>query len=237
MSIIGLDSVASRGGQTQSSQNSVMGKDDFLHLLVAQLQAQDPMNPMDSTGFTAQLAQFSSLEQLQNINSSLNGIGTSQAILKNSQAVSFIGKQITAVGNSVAVTDGNSGDFLINLDQDAAEVYIKVYDEEGNFVRDIDAGELPAGRNAISWDGMDHLDGRVPDGVYYFEAMAVDADGQSINTVTFTSGIVTGVNYRDGIAYLVLNDQEVPMGNVFEVSEPRDEGAVFEPFFSRHNDR
>ena len=71
MSIVGLNQVSSQGATTSAAKSQTMGKDDFLRLLVTQLQAQDPLNPMDSTGFTAQLAQFSSLEQLQNINSNL----------------------------------------------------------------------------------------------------------------------------------------------------------------------
>ena len=68
MAIVGLDQVGSRAAQTAESKKSVMGKEDFLHLLVTQLQNQDPLNPSDSTEFTAQLATFSSLEELQNIN-------------------------------------------------------------------------------------------------------------------------------------------------------------------------
>jgi flagellar basal-body rod modification protein FlgD len=92
-----------------------MGKDDFLHLLVTQLKAQDPLNPMDSTAFTAQLAQFSSLEQLQNINSTLGTLNASQAESTNSQAVQFIGKTITAVGDSLEVRNGQSEDLHFSL--------------------------------------------------------------------------------------------------------------------------
>ena len=222
MSLMGLDSVSSRGGQTQSTQSNVMGKNDFLHLLVAQLQAQDPLNPMDATGFTAQLAQFSSLEQLQNINTTLGSIGTSQAILQNSQAVGFIGKDITAIGNSVVVADGQSSDMQFTLSEDADKVYVKVYDHNGTFIRDIEAGAMQAGENSVSWDARDYLGGQAPDGVYHYEVMALDAEGQSVDSTTFTSGRVTGVNYHDGLAYLVLGDHEVAMGNVVEVSDPQE---------------
>ena len=160
MAMIGLDSVQSRGGQTRSPQTQVMGKDDFLHLLVAQLQAQDPLNPMDSTGFTAQLAQFSSLEQLQNINDALGTMGTSQAVQTNSQAVGFIGRQVTAIGDRVQVVDGQSSALQVNLEQDAAAVHVKLYDMNGSFVRDFETGPQAAGQAGLTWDGMDYLGGR-----------------------------------------------------------------------------
>jgi flagellar basal-body rod modification protein FlgD len=219
MGIMGLDSVSSLGGQTNSAQKQVMGKDDFLQLLVAQLQAQDPLNPMDSTEFTAQLAQFSSLEQLQNINGSLDNIGTSQSVLTNSQAVSFIGKEVTAVGNSVYVQNAESVDMQFNLNQDAAAVHIKVYDADGNFIRSFETGPKQAGQNSATWDAVDYLGGHVPDGAYSYDVMAVDADGNAIGATTFTSGLVTGVNYKNGQAYLLTEQQEIPMGNVVQVKD------------------
>ena len=220
MSIVGLNQVSSQGGTTAAAKSQAMGKDDFLRLLVTQLQAQDPLNPMDSTGFTAQLAQFSSLEQLQNINSNLGSIGSSQAVLTNSQAVGFIGKNITALGDRIYVNNGQSGPLQVNLDTDAASVYFKVYDLNGNFIRDIEAGNMAAGQQSVTWDGRDYLGGQVPDGAYRYEVMAVDADGNAIETTTFTSGTVTGVNFKDGLAYLLTDNQEIPLGNVVQVINP-----------------
>ena len=220
MTIVGLDSVQSRGGQTQSAQNQVMGKDDFLNLLVAQLQAQDPLNPMDSTGFTAQLAQFSSLEQLQNVNDNLETLGTSQSIQTNSQAVGFIGKDVTAKGNQVQVADGQSTGLQVDVDEDAASVHVSIYDKNGTFIREFRTGAMAAGQGTIAWDAMDYLGGQVPDGQYEFDATAVDANGESVDITTFTSGRVTGVNYKDGQAYLLTENQEIPMGSVVQVTDP-----------------
>ena len=77
-----------------------MGKDEFLKMLVAQLKHQDPMNPMDGTAFTAQLAQFSSLEQLQNINTQLTSFTKQQQSLGNAQAVNLIGREVLAKGDT-----------------------------------------------------------------------------------------------------------------------------------------
>ena len=94
---------------TTASAKNVLGKDDFLKMMIAQLKHQDPMNPMDGTAFTAQLAQFSSLEQLQNVNTQLTSFTKQQQALGNSQAVNLIGKQVLAKGNTVSV-DGSPVD-------------------------------------------------------------------------------------------------------------------------------
>ncbi len=217
MTIYGLDNVGSRGGQTPAKSSESLGKNDFLQMLVVQLQNQDPLNPMDATGFTAQLAQFSSLEQLQNINTSLTGIGTSQAVLTHSQAVEFIGKQITAVGDSTEVAEGGSEALQFSLNGEAAGVFVNIYDAGGNFIRNLEFGAMAAGEQSVSWDGRDARGNTVADGTYRFTVEAVNADNQPVSTVTFARGTVTGVNYRDGQAYLITGSQEIPMGNVVKV--------------------
>lgn len=218
MSSIGLDAVSSTGDQTTTTQtNDVMGKDDFLTLLVAQLQAQDPLNPMDGTDFTAQLAQFSALEQLQNVNSNLGTLSTSQSIQTNAGAVDFIGKQITALGNEVDIEDGQRAGIQFNLSENAAAVFVHIYDENGNYIREIESGALSAGQQEIAWDGYDYLDGQVPDGTYQYEVTALDADGQTVDVTTFVKGTVSGVNYKNGQTYLLTGNQQIPMGNVVQV--------------------
>jgi flagellar basal-body rod modification protein FlgD len=218
MAIYGLDQVASKATQTTAtSKNDIMGKDDFLRLLVAQLQSQDPMNPMESTDFTAQLAQFSSLEQLQNINTSLGTIGTSQSVLTNSQAVGFIGKTVTAIGDTIDVTEGSSQELQFTLDEDAVGSYLRIYDQQGNFVRQIETGALSSGDNSVAWDGMDYLGGQVPDGTYSFEVEAIDELGNTVGSTQYMTGVVTGVHYQNGVAYLQCGNREIAMGNVVNV--------------------
>lgn len=222
MTITELNPVGITGDRT-ATKPQVLGKDDFLNLLVAQLKNQDPLNPTDSTEFTAQLAQFSSLEQLSNINENLEYLQGFQNSINNSQAVSFIGKDVKVNGNSIMLSDGISDAINFELEEDAGEVYVNIYDDTGGFVNVIEGGPLSAGEQTINWDGNDKNGNGVFDGKYKFEVLATDADGNMINTKTYITGRVTAVVYKNGISYLVAGDQEVPVGDVIRIAEAKEE--------------
>jgi flagellar basal-body rod modification protein FlgD len=196
-----------------------MGKDDFLTLLVAQLQHQDPLNPAESTEFTAQLAQFSSLEQLQNIESTLSGFEVYQSTLNNIQSSGFIGKTVTATGSMFGVNGGNPDPIRFDMVNDADSVYIQIYDNFGGFVTDIQAGARQAGEQQMAWDGRDSNGAAVADGPYTFTVMAMNADGAIVNSNSYTTGIVTGVDYKTGATNLLINDREVPISSVVRIEE------------------
>jgi flagellar basal-body rod modification protein FlgD len=223
MAIGGVDAVQSSANQQSNKKaNDVLGKDQFMTLLVAQLQNQDPLNPMDSTGFTAQLAQFSSLEQLQNINSNLGDLSTTQASLSNAQAVDFIGKTVISSGSEFEIINGSTDGIHFNLKDDAVAVKVGIYDAAGNFVTAIDRVQMAAGEQTVDWDGMNQSGSKVPDGKYRFEVLAVDTAKQAVGVDTFINGKVTGVNYKNGSVYLMANQIEIPLSSVISVAEPVD---------------
>lgn len=217
MTVMSVSEVYSQAATTSKADNNVMGKDDFLTLLVAQLQHQDPLNPSESTEFTAQLAQFSSLEQLQNVNANLAGFEVYQATLNNIQSSGFIGKTVTAAGSTIGVNQGVSDPIRFDLSADAASVYIQIYDPYGNFVTDIPAGAMPVGEQQVTWDGRNANGSDVDDGFYTFNVMAVDSDGTMVPATSYTTGVVTGIDYKTGSTNLVINDYEIPISSVVRV--------------------
>lgn len=198
--------------------SNILGKDDFLTLLITQLQNQDPLNPTDSVEYTAQLAQFSSLEQLSNINANIEYLHLYQASINNAQAVSFIGKEITALGNAVQVNDGVADSCEFELTADAGGVTVNIYDEAGNLVIAMEEGAMNAGRQTVDWDGLDKNGNQVADGDYTFEVMAVDEDGQEVQAITYTTGIVSGVTFSDGLTYFIVDGQKIPIADIIEVN-------------------
>ena len=201
-------------------KSNVMDKDDFLNLLVTQLQHQDPLNPTDSTEFTAQLAQFSSLEQLSNVNENLVELQNFQASINNAQAVSLIGKDITAKGNFVQLTDGRPAGCPISLADDAAVAVVNIYDAAGEFVTAIESQNLSAGQHTLFWDGNDNHGNRAANGNYTFEAMAADAKGENIQTKTYFNGTVNKVTFENNLSYVITDNQKIALGDVVQVSDP-----------------
>ncbi|MBW1821291.1 MAG: hypothetical protein JRI92_05920 [Deltaproteobacteria bacterium] len=219
MSVYPVDVSNSNTSGVTSSKDSALGKDDFLNLLVAQLQNQDPLSPLDSTAFTSQLAQFSSLEQLSNVNENLEYLQMYQASINNAQAVSFIGKNIDALGSSIQLESGENQDIHFELSQDSSSVVINIYDGAGSLVKYIENGPLGEGKQSVEWDGTDNGGNALPEGIYKFEVMAVDANGDKVQTATYISDRVTGVTFKNGVTYLLAGGMKIPIGDVIEVFE------------------
>jgi len=196
-----------------------MGKDDFLKILVAQLQAQNPLDPQDPTEFTAQLAQFSSLEQLMNLNQTIQNLILYSASQSNNLALLFVGKNILAAGDTFSYKTGEAQpEMVYNLASDAATVTVTVYDEEGNVVKTINLTSQTAGEHRIEFDGLDNNNSPLPDGNYRFEVSAKDADGKDITTSTYIMGLVERVVFENGYTYLIVNGKRISISDVTEVA-------------------
>jgi flagellar basal-body rod modification protein FlgD len=198
-----------------------LDKDDFLNLLITQLQNQDPLNPTDSVEFTAQLAQFSSLEQLANVNGNLVELKNFQASINNSQAVSLIGKDITANGNSIQLSDELPVTCEFSLEDDAVVVVASVYDSTGEFVKELKSQNLTAGQHSLFWDGTDKNGNRVANGNYTFELAAADANGRKIQTNPFFSGTVDKVTFENDTSFLISGAHKIALGDVIQVAAPQ----------------
>ena len=215
-----VNSATSGGTESPTLPKKVLDKDAFLNLLITQLQNQDPLNPTDSVEFTAQLAQFSSLEQLSNVNDNLELLHNYQASINNSQAVSLIGKDITAKGNGLRLEDGEPAGCNFNLEGSAALVAVSIYDSTGEFVKSFEAKDLAAGHQSLFWDGTDKDANKVADGDYTFRVQAADAEGRDIKTTTYFSGIVDKVTFENDQAYLICGSQKFSLGDVIQVGVP-----------------
>jgi len=214
-------SAGNAAASTAAAASKTMGKEAFLKLLITQLQYQDPMNPADSTEFTAQLAQFSSLEQLSNVNENLNTLKLYQASMNNSQAVSFIGKEILASGNGIEKKGAQPVSCEFDLGAAAKRVVVSIYDSTGGFVTDVVGASLPAGRSSLAWDGRGRNGNLVADGTYSYQIQAEGADGKKIAADSLTRGQVTGVTFDGSTPVLMVGGRRVAFGDVLQVSAPQ----------------
>jgi flagellar basal-body rod modification protein FlgD len=211
-------------GSTASSQ---LGMDNFLTLFTTQLQYQDPTNPMDSYELAAQLAQFSTVEELTKLNSKIEDIETYLASLANAEMVNMVGKQVEASGNSIQLNDGKTTNASFEI-ASAANVTLRIYNEDGTLVRTQALGQQTAGAHTISWDGRNDAGTKVSNGNYTFKVEAVGADGNAISAQTKVDGIVSSVRLENGVSYLLLggsNGIKIPATNVIEVSQAAAQAA------------
>ncbi len=204
-------------------KNDALGEDAFLIMMVAQIQNQDPLNPLDGTDFTAQLAQFSSLEQQLNMNGSLEAILKSLDGNFQDNFLDYIGKNITSEDNTISIEDGkvSSGSYTI---EESADIMIVVYDSDGQEISRLYPGNHDAGTYSINWNGHDSTGEMVQDGRYTYEVMATGSRGEYIPVKTTISGIVTGVTYKYGIPYLEVEGGLIDPASVVEVQLLEDNG-------------
>ncbi|PKK84425.1 MAG: hypothetical protein CVT49_03630 [candidate division Zixibacteria bacterium HGW-Zixibacteria-1] len=230
MGIISPIATDTNGNPVLTGSMQALGKDDFLQLLVAQLTHQDPLEPMDDTQFIAELAQFSSLEQLQNMNESINNSLAwdylQMQTINNTMATSLIGRDIKATFNNIYLDEENLPKINYSTTDFASEVKIDILNMDGTVVRTLTQEDIEAGSNSIVWDGKDMNGNRLESGYYTISISATDSSGESFTPSTFVEGRVTGVLYRDGAAYLQVNGLEIALAEVTAIKDAslEDEG-------------
>jgi len=219
-----LDSVSSATSSeasTQAGQDQKKLEDDlnqFLNLLVAQLQNQDPLDPMDASEFTNQLVQFSSVEQQIQANANLEDLIAAQQNTQAASMVNYLGTVVEAKGS----------DFYL-LNSEAAATYTLPAGVQQNSIAVLDAsgatmftmkGETGIGQQSIAWDGTKSDGTTAPDGSYSLVVSATDADGNFMPVEQTVFGLVTATGIKDGNVSISMGDVETDMTNVISVKSP-----------------
>ena len=155
-----------------------MGKQEFLTLFTAQLQNQNPLEPVKNEAFVAQLAQFSQLEALTNMQGSLDTFVTSMSGERMLNSASLIGKKVAVSDAPTSLAPGGNINGSIDLPEGAAGIQINVIDAKGNLVQELVAGPQTPGTVPIQWDGKDAMGNPAPAGMYRLTAQAV-VNGQT----------------------------------------------------------
>ena len=199
-----------------SKSKDEMGKQDFLTLFTAQLKNQDPLDPVKNEAFVAQLAQFSQLEALTNMQGSLDSFVTSMSSERLLGSASLIGKKVSMADVPTALGESGGIDATIDLPTGASGIQLTIQDSKGRTVQDLIAGPQNPGTASLSWDGQDAMGNRAPAGNYRLVAQAV-VNGKTttvpVNTMTTVRAIST--NASDGAVSLQVDgNQSVLLKNV-----------------------
>jgi flagellar basal-body rod modification protein FlgD len=200
-----------------SGTTQTMGQNEFLQLLVTQMQNQDPLDPMRNEEFIAQLAQFSALEQMVNMNSTLVTLTMLESSINNSQAVNLIGKRITVEGDGFKISAGQAPPMAFSLEEAAKSVTVKVLNSSGEAVRSVELGSLEAGRHDFIFDGRDDAGNALADGDYSLQVVATGEEGEMLGATKFIEVKVDGVTFVDGIVYLIAGGQKYCLSDITEV--------------------
>lgn len=222
-----MASIAANYKPREDAEKDPLGREAFLTMLVTQLQHQDPLNPMEGTDFTAQLAQFSQLEAAFNTNKTLESMLATMQTGSSKDLEAYMGKEVLAEVDSIEVSGGKAVGGFYTLEENAS-VTVNIYNESGSLVRSLALGQQEAGTYPVSWDARDSGDQQVADGAYQYDVIAVGAGGLS-RVQTTVEGTVDGILYANGKAYLQVKDTFVDPESLIRVSEKDSSAPVIRP--------
>ncbi len=212
---------AAQGGQD-------MDKDAFLELMIAQLKNQDPLDPMDGTEYAAQLAQFTSLEQLTNLNESMNrsieaDYFLSQSI-NNTLTATLIGNDVKLASPTLHNVGQDNVEFGYTLPVDASKVTVKIYNEHGALIKTIEKENTPSGDHKLSWDFFDDNGNKTPKGKYSFKIEATNTKGEKMNVSSYGVGTIDGVKFGENGTTLIVDGVEYSLADIIEILNHSSEG-------------
>jgi flagellar basal-body rod modification protein FlgD len=208
-----VDSSASTSGAKRSTS---LSQEDFLKLFITQMQNQNPLEPMDNYQMATQMAQFSSLETLNNINQSLKGLTAYQASMNSLNTAGLIGKKVETTGNQLLVEKGAVSEGGYQLSK-PGKVTLRVFDSNQQLVRVMEAGTKDVSKQKFTWDGKDQKGAALADGTYTFEVSAVDEKGLPIQTQSWMTGTVTGITFENGVTYLTVGSKRITLSDILAI--------------------
>lgn len=224
MGILGGIDAAAAGGAVDSATRAQQAQDkldkdlnQFLTLLVTQLQNQDPLEPLDANEFTSQLVQFASVEQQIYQNSNLEKMVDMQQTSQVGSMVGYLGTTIEANGNAFNL-ENSTAEFSYNLESPSVESVLTIQDSLGQNVWTSNIG-TDAGKTVFQWDGVQTDGTQAPDGPYTAIISAKDYEGNLINVEQTVSGRVTGAGAQNGIVTLSMGAIDAPLDQVLNVQE------------------
>ena len=213
-----LNSLTKSGqAQSQTQTQATNLQDQFLKLLITQMQHQDPLNPLDNSQVTSQLAQISTVTGIDKLNTTITGMNTAMVASQSLQASALIGKGVVAPGNALLLSSSQAVggvQFQAPVDQAA----ITITNAAGQVVKTINLGAQQAGTQTFSWDGSTDAGGKAADGNYTFTVSALQ-NGQKVTTAaTLGYGLVQSVTLGgDQLQLNTLGMGVVPMNKVQQI--------------------
>ena len=200
-----------------TNPNGVLGKDDFLKLLMVEMKYQDPTSPMDADKILTQTSQLATLESTTNTTTALTKLATSLTASSQYAGISAIGKIADTGSNAITLADGKTADFEMYFPSAATTGNVNIIDVNGKVLKTLPIGATDAGVAQYSWDGTDNTNTKLKAGTYYAESAYTKTDGTAGTTRV---GIypIQSIKFDSGITYAKLGSGYVDFSTIKEIT-------------------
>jgi len=196
--------------------DGILGKDDFMKLMLIELQYQDPTEPMDTEKILSQTSQLATLESADNTNKALEELSKSLAQTQQFSVIGAIGKTASLGSDSLQHTQGDKDYFELYFPHEVEHGVINITDNDGNVIKTIDIADKQKGVYRFEWDGKNNNGALVDDGIYHISANYYDPNGDPYQSALGTYPIES-VRFDNGKALLKLGSSYLPLEQVAEI--------------------
>lgn len=221
MDAVSSNSLLNTSSNNSASSLSALSEDyeRFLTLLTAQIQYQDPLEPMDSTQFVTQLAQLSQVEQAVSTNDNLEKLGASIGSLVSVSGADMVGRDVTIASAQFGLENGAT-DASYRAPEGTTSLTARILDENGTVIRTLtDLPTDPTKVHQLAWDGKDEAGNSLLDGEYVLSLAAVDAEDNNLQPSVFRKARVEEVLFNEGVNYFNLDSgQQVEADAILSAS-------------------
>ena len=191
---------------TENNFNKDLGQDEFLSLMMAQLKNQDPMKPMENGEFLGQMAQFSTVSGIEDMQTSLDAMTSTFSSGQTLQSTQLVGQEVLIESNSMSLLEDGITGGSFELENSSGEVNMDIINSAGNVIQQISLGEYAAGRHGFTWNGTDKNGDRAPPGNYTASITSQQGDDFASATV-LTSRVIDSVEFGNG-TNTILNTRQ-----------------------------
>ncbi|ODT68820.1 MAG: hypothetical protein ABS75_19260 [Pelagibacterium sp. SCN 63-23] len=215
MAVDGVSGTSNSSKNATSRSTIAQNFDTFLSILTTQLRNQNPLDPLDTNQFTQQLVQFTGVEQQLKTNEFLEALLLNTQTSYRADAVSYIGKQVSASGKTAELKDGGAF-WAYNAEANVANASVTIKNAAGSVVY-TETGSLNAGPGNFLWDGIGSDGNKQPDGIYTIEIKGTNLAGNTVAVSTSSVGVVTAVDFSGAEPMLTVGKNKIALKDVTDV--------------------
>ncbi|MDP2893421.1 MAG: FlgD immunoglobulin-like domain containing protein [Sulfurimonas sp.] len=200
----------------KTDDKTVLGKDDFMKLLLVELQHQDPTEPMDSDKILTQTSQLAGLEASENTNKALESLAAALGTSQQFNTVATIGRTADLGSNAITLDEGSDSTFEVYFPDDIEQGSVEILDKNGNKLKLLDVGTNDKGVYKFTWDGTDTGGSEVASGIYYVTASYTNPDGKALTT-RMGAYPIESVKFDGATSYVKVGSSYVELSKVKEI--------------------